>query len=78
MQLSEQEIIRRQSLEELIKLDINPYPADLFEITATAAEIHAHYPAKEFKNISLAGRIMSRRIMGNSWKLESKWSTCSQ
>ena len=66
MQLSEQEIIRRQSLEELIKLDINPYPADLFEITATAAEIHAHYPAKEFKNISLAGRIMSRRIMGNA------------
>ena len=66
MQLSEQEIIRRQSREELIKLGINPYPADLFEINTTASEIHAQYPAKEFKNVSLAGRIMSRRIMGNA------------
>jgi len=33
MQLSEQEVIRRQSLEELLKLGINPYPAELFEIT---------------------------------------------
>jgi lysyl-tRNA synthetase, class II len=66
MHLSEQEIIRRQSLEELIKLGINPYPADLFEINTTATEIHAEYPGKEFNNISLAGRIMSRRIMGNA------------
>ena len=66
MQLSEQEIIRRQSREELIKLGVNPYPADLFEINTTASEIHAQYPAKEFKNVSLAGRIMSRRIMGNA------------
>ena len=66
MQLSEQEIIRRQSREELIKLGVNPYPADLFEINTTASDIHAQYPAKEFKNVSLAGRIMSRRIMGNA------------
>lgn len=66
MHLSEQEIIRRQSLEELIKLGINPYPADLFEVNTHATEIHAQYPEKEFKNVSLAGRIMSRRIMGNA------------
>lgn len=66
MQLSEQEIIRRQSLEELIKLGINPYPADLFEVNVSAAEIHARYPGQEFKDISIGGRIMTRRIMGNA------------
>ncbi len=67
MQLSEQEIIRRQSLEELQKLGINPYPADLFEINATAQEIHLKYPAQnDFKKVLFAGRIMTRRIMGNA------------
>src|SRR6267143_899404 len=66
MQLSEQEIIRRQSLEELIKLGINPYPAELFEVNVSAAEIHEQYPQKEYPDVSLAGRIMSRRIMGNA------------
>jgi len=68
MQLSEQEIIRRQSLEELFKLGINPYPAELFEINTSSADIHAHYPNQkiEFKDVSIAGRIMSRRVMGNA------------
>ncbi len=66
MQLSEQEIIRRHSLEELIKLGINPYPAELFEVSVLAAEIHQHFPDTEYKNASLAGRIMTRRIMGNA------------
>src|SRR5882762_460540 len=68
MQLSEQEIIRRKSLDELIKAGINPYPAALFEINASAADILANYPAKAdaYKNISIAGRIMTRRIMGNA------------
>ncbi len=66
MQLSEQEIIRRQSLDELRKLGITPYPAEPFEVTATAGEILANFPAKEYKNVSLAGRIMTRRIMGNA------------
>lgn len=68
MQLSEQEIIRRQSLQELTKLGINPYPAELFEINSSAAEIHKHYPNQkiEYKDVSLAGRIMSRRVMGNA------------
>ena len=67
MSLTEQEIQRRQALDELVKLGINPYPADLFEVNVTAKEIHDHYPGqKEYKDISLAGRMMSRRIMGNA------------
>ncbi len=68
MQLSEQEIIRRQSLQELTKLGINPYPAELFEINCSAADIHEYYPNQkiEYKDVSLAGRIMSRRVMGNA------------
>lgn len=68
MHLSEQEIIRRQGLDELNKRGINPYPADLFEINASAREIHEKYPEanEAFKNVSLAGRMMSRRIMGNA------------
>ena len=68
MQLSEQEIFRRQSLDELYKLAINPYPADLFEITTTSKEIHKKYPSEPtaFSEVSFAGRIMTRRIMGNA------------
>lgn len=68
MQLSEQELIRRQSLQELQKLGINPYPAELFEVNTSAQDIHTHYPNQkiEFKDVSIAGRIMSRRVMGNA------------
>ncbi|HQQ96505.1 MAG TPA: lysine--tRNA ligase [Cyclobacteriaceae bacterium] len=68
MHLSEQEVIRRQSLEELQKLGINPYPADLFEVNTTARSIHDKFVAapESFKQVSLAGRMMTRRIMGNA------------
>ncbi|MCW5912516.1 MAG: lysine--tRNA ligase [Cyclobacteriaceae bacterium] len=68
MQLSEQELIRRQSLRELIKLGINPYPAELFEVNTSALDIHTHYPNQkiDYKDVSIAGRIMSRRVMGNA------------
>lgn len=68
MQLSEQEIIRRKSLEELEKLGINPYPAELFEVNASAQEILQNYERQksDYRQISIAGRIMSRRIMGNA------------
>ncbi|HZX75429.1 MAG TPA: lysine--tRNA ligase [Cyclobacteriaceae bacterium] len=68
MHLSEQEIIRRQSMDEMVKLGINPYPPELFEINVTTKEIHENFPKKEndYKNVSIAGRIMSRRIMGNA------------
>ncbi|MBO4307539.1 MAG: lysine--tRNA ligase [Bacteroidales bacterium] len=65
-ELSEQEQIRRNSLNELKKLGINPYPAALYEVNAKSDEILAEYPKDntKFQDISIAGRIMSRRIMG--------------
>ena len=67
-ELSEQEIIRRNSLQEIINLGINPYPAEAFEVNTHAADIHENYERDKlsYKNISIAGRIMTRRIMGNA------------
>lgn len=74
--LSEQEKIRRNSLNELLKLGINPYPADEFNVNVTAKEIHDNYPdQKQFENVSIAGRIMSRRIMGAASFVEIQDST---
>jgi lysyl-tRNA synthetase class 2 len=66
--LSEQELLRRESMQELMRLGINPYPADLFEVDANAADILENYERDKtaYKNISIAGRVMSRRIMGNA------------
>ena len=66
IELSEQEQIRRQSLDELYKLGINPYPAELFEVNVTSKEILENFPADTslYQNVTIAGRIMSRRIMG--------------
>lgn len=66
MVLSEQESIRRQSMEELNKLGINPYPPELFEVNVTADDFHKRYADFEGKDLSIAGRIMSRRVMGNA------------
>ncbi len=68
MQLSEQELQRRQVREELIKAGIEPYPADLFEITTTSKEIKERFDEHpdDFKEVQLAGRLMSRRIMGSA------------
>ena len=69
MQLSEQEIIRRQAKEQLEELGINPYPSELYEVTHQAKEIKENYSeatADKFKDVTLAGRIMSRRIMGSA------------
>jgi lysyl-tRNA synthetase class 2 len=66
--LSEQEQIRRETLDELRKLGINPYPAAEYKTNVFAADIHNNYSAEKnnFQDVSLAGRIMSRRIMGNA------------
>lgn len=67
--LSEQEIIRRGKLEEIFKMGINPFPAELFEVNSTAKEILENFSlekAEDFKNISIAGRIMSVRDMGKA------------
>lgn len=68
MQLSEQELVRRESLAELIKLGIDPYPAELFDVNASAQEILENYERhkSDYRQISMAGRIMSRRVMGNA------------
>ncbi len=65
---SEQEEIRRSSLEEIKSLGINPYPPETFEISHKSAEIKEIFEQNEsaLKDISLAGRIMSRRIMGKA------------
>jgi len=72
LELSEQEVIRRQSLEELRKLGINPYPAEEFETNTNSQEILSKYDADKnnFQDVSIAGRIMSRRIMGNASFIE--------
>ena len=65
-ELTEQEQIRRNSLNELKKLGINPYPAALYEVNAKSNEILENFPKDNtlYQDISIAGRIMSRRIMG--------------
>lgn len=67
-ELSEQEIIRRNTLEELRKLGINPFPAEGFEVNANTREILSGYSTEKnnFQDVSIAGRIMSRRIMGSA------------
>ncbi len=64
--LSEQEIVRRNALDEMKKLGINPYPPERYEVNAYAKEIHEKFPKDNtlFQEVSLAGRMMSRRIMG--------------
>lgn len=68
MQLSEQELIRRKARTDLMNMNIDPYPPELFEITTTSREIKEKFKdeSASFKNISIAGRIMSRRIMGSA------------
>lgn len=70
--LSEQERIRRQSLEELHKLGMNPYPAAEYQINVTANEIRDNYndDKKNYQYINIAGRLMSRRIMGKASFIE--------
>ncbi len=64
--LSEQEMVRRNSLNELYQLGINPYPQEAFEVNVTTTAIHRDFPADNslFQQVSFAGRILSRRIMG--------------
>jgi lysyl-tRNA synthetase class 2 len=67
-ELSEQEIIRRNTLEEIKKLGIDPYPAERFDVTVTSKEILDNFnpDKKNFQDVSIAGRVMTRRIMGSA------------
>jgi lysyl-tRNA synthetase class 2 len=75
--LSEQEIERRKDREELMRLGVNPYPAEAFPINVTAEDIHRNYENRknDYKGISIAGRLMSRRIMGSASFAEIQDST---
>ena len=64
MQLSEQEIVRRDKLSKLRDLGINPYPANLYPVDCQSAKAKSQY--EEGKKVIIAGRIMSRRIQGNA------------
>ncbi|WP_281980722.1 lysine--tRNA ligase [Tenacibaculum mesophilum] len=64
MQLSEQEVVRREKLSKLRELGINPYPADLFPFNSNSKQIKQEF--KEGKKVVIAGRLMSRRIQGKA------------
>ncbi|QZL00498.1 lysine--tRNA ligase [Flavobacterium psychrophilum] len=64
MQLSEQEIIRREKLNALRQLGINPYPADLFPVNHTSKQVKESF--EEGKKVTLAGRLMSVRDQGKA------------
>ena len=67
LDLSEQEVIRRNSLKKLRELGIDPYPAAAYETNATSAEIKEKFSEEvEPREVRVAGRIMSRRIMGKA------------
>ncbi len=67
-QLSEQEIIRRDNLKAMVDLGIDPFPSDTFVVNQKADEIKQKYTedSEEFQEVCLAGRLMSRRIMGKA------------
>ncbi|MDW3211609.1 MAG: lysine--tRNA ligase [Reichenbachiella sp.] len=77
MILSEQEINRRQIREKLIESGIDPYPSDTFEVNVTTKDIHENYEKRktDYKAISIAGRLMTRRIMGSASFAEIQDST---
>jgi len=77
MQLSEQELQRRKDREEMVNLGIDPYPSETFLINVSASDIHQNYEKRkvDYKDISIAGRLMSRRIMGSASFAEIQDST---
>lgn len=72
LELSEQEIIRRQSLEELRKLGIDPYPAAMYPVTHSTGDIMQNFEqmCDAKAEVCIAGRIMARRIMGSASFME--------
>ena len=64
MQLSEQELVRREKLQQLRNLGIDPYPPELYPVDQTSASIKADF--EEDKKVVIAGRLMSRRIQGKA------------
>ena len=75
MHLSEQEIVRRASLKKLRELGIDPYPAQEYKVTAKIEDILNNFEQYEGKEVQIAGRMMSRRIMGKASFAELKDAT---
>lgn len=71
LELSEQEIVRRESLHELRKMGIDPYPAAEFPTNAFSTDIKAEYQdSEEKRQVVIAGRMMTRRVMGKASFIE--------
>ncbi len=66
LELSEQEIVRRQSLQELRNMGIDPYPAAEFPTNAYSTDIKAEFNEDEKREVIIAGRLMGRRVMGKA------------
>ena len=66
LELSEQEIVRRQSLQELRNMGIDPYPAAEFPTNAYSTDIKAEFNEDEKRKVVIAGRLMGRRVMGKA------------
>ena len=68
MQLSDQELVRRENLGKIRDLGIDPYPAEKFEINANAKQIKQEFDAEvgNFQEVSIAGRLMMKRVMGKA------------
>lgn len=66
--LNEQQQIRRQKLHQLREMGIDPFPPELYPVNSTAKDIKAGFPVhpENFKAVTIAGRIMTQRIMGKA------------
>ena len=64
--LSEQEKVRRESLQKLRELGIEPYPAQMFDVNTTSKQIKDSYKDGNGLDVIIAGRLMSRRIIGKA------------
>ena len=68
MKLSEQEIVRRENLKHIIEMGIDPFPAELFEVTHHANEIKKAFATspETLGEVRIAGRLMMTRVMGKA------------
>ena len=74
-ELNDQELFRRQSLATMREMGIEPYPAAEYVVNAHVEEVKANFKEEEKREVSMAGRLMSRRIMGKASFAELKDST---
>ena len=65
-ELSEQEKVRRESLQKLREVGVEPYPSEMFDVNTTSKQIKDSYKDGDELNVIIAGRLMSRRIMGKA------------